>query len=92
MASVRVAVEHEFGRLRNIIRMTQYKDNLRFYVNELNSFYHCAVIIKNLLICCGRGPLGGVAPPPTLELYLGARRMRADLLPRHHVNELDDLA
>lgn len=25
MASVRVAVEHEFGRLRNIFRMTQYK-------------------------------------------------------------------
>lgn len=25
MASVRIAVEHEFGRLRNILRMTQYK-------------------------------------------------------------------
>ncbi|KAH9807966.1 hypothetical protein DFH28DRAFT_968629 [Melampsora americana] len=53
--------------------MTQYKDNLRFYVNELNVFYHCAVIVKNLLICCGRGPLGGVAQPPTLEAYLQGR-------------------
>ncbi|EGG04849.1 uncharacterized protein MELLADRAFT_72295 [Melampsora larici-populina 98AG31] len=88
MASVRVAVEHELGRLRNIIRMTQYKGNLRFYVNELNQFYHCAVIMKNFLVCCGRGPLGGVAPPPTLDVYLAGRRMPNDLVPRDRAHEV----
>ncbi|KAH9810258.1 hypothetical protein DFH28DRAFT_1224818, partial [Melampsora americana] len=63
--------------------------NLRFYVNNLNSFYHCAVILKNFLLCCGRGALGGVAAPPTLEGYLGSLWIGADHFQIDH-NDLND--
>lgn len=71
MSRCRIGVEHEFGRVHNVFRLTQYEDNLLFFKNKLNEIYHVAVFLKNCMICVGRGPGNSPLPPPSLAQYLG---------------------
>lgn len=67
-------------------------DNLKFYVSKLDQLYHCAVVLKKLLVCVAgsRGCLAGLVAPPTVEGYL-------TVAPEHRLeggvlrNEIEDL-
>lgn len=73
MASVRIAVEWEFGHVAKLFSFVRYKPEQKVHLSRCGLFYVVATLMKNVHICVNGGNNTSVyfgLDPPTLEEYI----------------------
>lgn len=78
MASVRIAVEWDFGRIAMLFGFLRYAPNQRSMQSNVGHQFVVATLMKNIHVCVNRGnqisDYFGVQPP-TLDEYMDSTRL-----------------